>query len=219
MDLTDQRLQRLTNVANDRQKDLTVILENVHDPHNIGAILRTCDSVGIHEVFIIYTEDRLTEENNIDPGKTSSSGSDKWVKVNLYRDITSCFEEVRKRYDNIWATALTDKTKSLYELDLTSSVALLFGNESIGISKEALALADGNFIIPQVGFVQSLNISVACAISVYEAYRQRTSETISKIDNQIWKDELLEEYKSIHSMTRIQKRQERISKRMRKLRK
>lgn len=216
MDLTDQRLKRLTQVAQYRQRDLTVILENVHDRHNIGAILRTCDSVGIHEVFIIYTEDRLTEENNIEPGKTSSSGSDKWIKINLYRDVKSCFAEVKKRYDKIWATALTEQAENLYSLDLTNSVALLFGNESEGLSEEAVSMADGNFIIPQVGFVRSLNISVACAISVYEAHRQRSILLKDNDSNKAWKENLIEEYKSIHAETKILKRHERFRNRMNK---
>lgn len=216
IDLTDQRLQRLTEVAHNRQRDLTVILENVHDPHNIGAILRSCDSVGIHEIFIIYTEDRLTEEDNIEPGKTSSSGSDKWVQVNLFRDIESCFEAVRKNYDRILATGLTQEAENLYELDLTTSVALMFGNESEGLSEKALELADGNFVIPQAGFVKSLNISVACAVSVYEAYRQRTMKDESLDENTEWKQALIEKYKSIHATTKLLKREERIKKKLKK---
>ena len=216
IDLTDQRLQRLTKVAHNRQRDLTVILENVHDPHNIGAILRSCDSVGIHEIFIVYTEERLTEEDNIEPGKTSSSGSDKWVQVNLFRDIENCFVAVKKKYDKILATGLTKEAENLYELDLTTSVALLFGNESEGLSEKAQELADGNFVIPQAGFVKSLNISVACAVSVYEAYRQRMVKADQQDQNLEWKQELTEKYKSIHATTKLLKREERIKKKLKK---
>lgn len=209
MDLTDQRLERLTEVAQHRQKDLTVILENVHDPHNIGAILRTCDSVGIHEVFIVYTEDRLNKENNIEPGKASSTGSHKWVKVHLFRDLKSCFAAVKKNYDQILGTGLTVESESLYDLDLRTSTALLFGNESEGLSEEARSLSDGNFIIPQVGFVQSLNISVACAVSIYEAFRQRSISPDLKDAHNNWRNNLLEEYKSIHSETKMLKREKR----------
>lgn len=215
MDLTDERIERLKTVANNRQQDLTVILENVHDPHNIGAILRTCDSVGIHEVFIIYTDPRLSLERNIEPGKTSSSGSDKWVKVHYFDNVKNCFDQVKKSYDTILATALSKDAKNLYQLDLTASTALLFGNESEGLSEEATNLADGNYLIPQVGFVKSLNISVACAISVYEAYRQRTELETNPVQDK-WKNDLFERYKEIHVETKMLKREERLQKKLKK---
>ena len=215
MDLTDERIERLKTVANNRQQDLTVILENVHDPHNIGAILRTCDSVGIHEVFIVYTDPRLSLERNIEPGKTSSSGSDKWVKVHYFDNVKDCFAQVKKSYSKILATALTQEPRNLYELDLTASTALLFGNESEGLSEEAIKLADGNYLIPQVGFVKSLNISVACAVSVYEAYRQRTTKE-KDVGTDNWKTALFERYKEIHVETKMLKREERLQKKLKK---
>jgi len=80
---------------------------------------------------------------------------------------------IKKTYDKIYSTHLAEDSVSLYELDLSQSVALLFGNESSGLTKEALSYSDGNFIIPQMGLVQSLNISVAAAVSIYEGMRQR----------------------------------------------
>lgn len=167
-----EREKRLREVADRRQPDLTVVLENVHDQHNIGAVLRSCDSVGIKEIFVLYSEPDITIKN-VKLGKRTSAGTRKWVDVHFFTDITACFQEVRARYDRILATHLDKEAKSLYELDLTQSTALLFGNEHEGISREALAHADGNFIIPQCGMARSLNISVACAVTLYEAYRQR----------------------------------------------
>ena len=83
---------------------------------------------------------------------------------------------MKKRFEKVFATHLGEQAHSLYELDLTQSVALVFGNEHSGVSEEALKYCDGNFIIPQVGMVQSLNISVACAVSLYEAFRQRNEK-------------------------------------------
>lgn len=170
--MTPEREEKFRRVVAKRQFNLTVVLENVHDPHNIGAVMRTCDAVGIKEIYVLYTEDLLTEEH-LQVGKSAASGAKKWVDVHLYQDVASCFEAIRSKYDHILATHLAEDAKSLYELDLTASVALLFGNEKDGVSKEALAYADGNFIIPQMGMVQSLNISVACAVTLYEALRQR----------------------------------------------
>lgn len=180
--ITEKRLQKFDTVAARRQQ-MTVILENVHDPHNIGAIMRTCDAVGIQEIFILYTEDRLTEEQ-LDKVKSSATGVRKWLHIHFYRDVKACFEAVKKKYDNIWATHLGDKSISLYEVNLTENVALLFGNEHEGITQDALSYADGNFLIPQYGMVGSLNISVACAVSLFEAARQRNAKDMysSKLD-------------------------------------
>jgi len=170
--LTEERLEKFKRAIQRRQNNLTVILENVHDHHNISAVLRSCDSVGIKEIFVLYTQEGLDEEH-LRLNKRVSSGARRWVDVNFYKDITACFEHVQRNYKHIYSTHLAEQPTSLYELDLTTSVALLFGNEKDGVSEEALAYSTGNFIIPQMGMVQSLNISVACAITIYEAFRQR----------------------------------------------
>ena len=180
--MTDQRRARLREVAYRRQTNFTVILENVHDPHNISAVLRSCEAVGVAEVFILYTEERLQEEY-IEIGKKSSAGARKWLTVNYYTGLENCFRAVRSRYKYIYATHMAEDAVSLHELDLTESVALLFGNEHDGVSKEALAHTDSNFLIPQVGMVQSLNISVACAVSLYEGLRQRQAKGFYAEDN------------------------------------
>ena len=169
-----ERKQRLHDVAFRRQ-NMTVVLENVHDQHNIGAVLRSCDSVGVREIFVLYSQPNI-EVKNLVLGKRTSAGTRKWVDVHFFKDTQACFKHIREKYDLILATHLAKDAKSLYELDLTQSVALLFGNEHDGLSTEALSYADGNFIIPQQGMVRSLNISVACAVSLYEAYRQRAEK-------------------------------------------
>ncbi len=169
--ITDDRAEKFRNTIARRQ-NFTVILENVHDPHNIGAVIRSCDAVGIHEVFILYTEDSHNYLRK-KVGKNTSTGTRKWVKSHFYDDIDHCFSDVRSRYAAIWGTHLSEGARSLYDMDLTLPVALLFGNEHVGISPKALSQIDGNFIIPQFGMVQSLNISVACAVTLFEGLRQR----------------------------------------------
>ena len=194
--MTPERTEKFKRVVNQRQFNLTVILENVHDPHNIGAVLRSCDSVGIHEIFVLYTDDSLTEENLV-IGKRSSSGARKWVDVHYFTDAKKCFEKVKENYAHIFCTHLSKDSKNLYDLDLTQSVALLFGNEHEGVSDEALGYCDGNFLIPQMGMVKSLNISVACAVSLYEAARQRLEKGYYETNpssNKTQKKALLEEY-------------------------
>jgi tRNA (guanosine-2'-O-)-methyltransferase len=167
--MTPERSERLNNVLAKRQPALTVVLENVSDPHNISAVMRTCDAVGIQDIYILNTKIGLHEKW----GAKSSSSAAKWLTVHQFTDAADCFAALRKRFSKIYTTHLSTDAVSLYELNLTESVALVFGNEHAGVSDEIIGMADGNFLIPQVGIIKSLNISVACAVSVYEAYRQK----------------------------------------------
>jgi len=170
-----KRLDRFRSVIQRRQYDLTIVLEDVHDPHNIGAVLRTCDSVGIGEIYIIYTDPRL-QNRGVEIGHNSASGAKQWIDIHYFEDISHAFSAVKSKYEKVYGTKLDTDAKGLYDLDLVSSCALVFGNEHSGISKEAASYLDANFIIPQHGFVKSLNISVACAVTLYEAQRQRLVE-------------------------------------------
>ena len=168
--MTPERMDRLTSVLNKRQDDITVVLENVFDPHNISAVMRTCDAVGVQEIFILNT--KIPRHKKW--GAKSSSSAAKWLTVHQFDDATECFLSLRKRFSSILTTYLSDDSISLHRLDLTKSTALVFGNEHSGVSDEIRELADGNFVIPQAGIIQSLNISVACAVTLYEAFRQKT---------------------------------------------
>ena len=154
------------------QLDLTVCLENVHDPHNISAVMRSCDAVGIREIFVLYTDPQL-QGTPFAAGKRSSSGSAKWVQVHVFEDLEACFKVLRSRYQRILTTHLGAESTDLYDLDFCAPAALIFGNERDGLSDQTLHHSDGNFIIPTVGMVPSLNISVACAVTLFEVYRQR----------------------------------------------
>ncbi|HFA50096.1 MAG TPA: RNA methyltransferase [Bacteroidetes bacterium] len=204
-----RRLDKFKKTVARRQPDLTVILENVWDPHNVGAVLRSCDSVGIKEIFVLNTEEKLVERQKLVIGKRTSGGSSKWVDVHFYTDIAACFKHIRSIANKVYATHLGGQAKDLYELDLTEPVALLFGNEMLGVSDKVLKMCDGNFIIPQVGMAQSLNISVACAVSVYEAYRQRSEKGFYdenlRMDGEAQK-ELLATYVERHEMKMKPKR-------------
>ncbi len=167
--MTPERYNRLMSVLNKRQPDLTVVLENIFDPHNVSAVMRTCDAVGIQEVFIL--------NNRIPPhkkwGYRSSSTATEWLTIHQFTDVNECFDQIRKRYQKIYTTHLSEVAANVYDLDMTKSVALIFGNERFGVSDDIRRLADGDFIIPQAGIIKSLNISVACAVTLYEAYRQK----------------------------------------------
>ena len=167
--MTPERYERLTAVLNKRQPDLTVVLENVFDPHNISAVMRTCDAVGIQDIYIL--NDKIPPHKKW--GAKSSSSAAKWLTVHQFTNAEECFAQLRKHYKKIYTTHLSTDAVGLHELNLTQPVALVFGNEHSGVSEEIIALADGNFIIPQVGIIKSLNISVACAVTLYEAFRQK----------------------------------------------
>ena len=169
--MTPERQNRLLYVLNKRQGDITVVLENVFDPHNISAVMRTCDAVGVQEIYVLNSK--------IPPhkkwGAKSSSSAAKWLTIHQYDNTDDCISSLRKRYSTILTTHLSSDAVSLHSIDFTKSIALVFGNEHSGVSDEIRALGDGNFIIPQVGIIQSLNISVACAVTLYEAYRQKNN--------------------------------------------
>lgn len=169
--MTPERTERLELVLSRRQPGLTVVLENVFDPHNISAVMRTCDAVGIQDIFILNT--KIPRHKKW--GARSSSSAAKWLTVHQYDNADECFEELRKRYKKIYTTHLSADAVSLHELNLTEPVALVFGNEHSGVSDEIISMADANFIIPQVGIIRSLNISVACAVTLYEAFRQKNN--------------------------------------------
>ena len=168
--MTPERRAKLTGVLSRRQPNLTVVMENVLDPHNISAVMRTCDAVGIQDIYILNNKIPVHKKW----GAKSSSSAAKWLTIHQFTEAAECFAALRKRYNRIYTTHLSTDAVSLYDINFTESVALVFGNEHAGVSDEIRAMADGNFIIPQMGIIQSLNISVACAVSIYEAMRQKT---------------------------------------------
>jgi tRNA (guanosine-2'-O-)-methyltransferase len=131
--------------------------------------MRSCDAVGIQEIYVLNT--KIPRHKKW--GARSSSSAAKWLTVHQFENTEECFAALRKKYSTILTTHLSTDAVSLYQLNLTRSVALVFGNEHSGVSDEMIQMADGNFIIPQVGMIRSLNISVACAVSLYEAFRQK----------------------------------------------
>jgi tRNA (guanosine-2'-O-)-methyltransferase len=168
--MTPERRERLLSVLNKRQHDIAIVLENVFDPHNISAVMRTCDAVGVQEVYVLNT--KIPRHKKW--GARSSSSAAKWLTVYQFENAEECFKELRKKFPKILTTHLSSDAVNLYAIDFTQPLALVFGNEHSGVSEEIRKLADGNFVIPQTGIIQSLNISVACAVTLYEAFRQKT---------------------------------------------
>lgn len=168
--LSDDRSEKIYACVSRRQPSLSIVLENVHDPHNVSAVLRSCDAVGVMDVHLIYH----SGQSFPDLGEKSSASARKWVLTHKHSSIDECYDYLRKEGKKILTTGMSNEARSLYAIDFTEPIAIVFGNEHAGVSEEAILKADGNMLIPQVGMIQSLNISVACAVTLYEAFRQRS---------------------------------------------
>lgn len=167
---TERRQARLRHVLEKRQPDLTIVLENVHDVHNASAVLRSCDATGVLGVHLVYTDEAPPERAF---NRVTGAGASKWIELHRHASIADCYRVLREQGFRIYATALRAESSSIYDIDFTVPVAVVFGNEQRGVSDEAIDLADGTLHIPMMGVVESLNISVACAVTLYEAARQR----------------------------------------------
>src|SRR5690349_5281576 len=148
--MTPERHERLTSVLNKRQNDITVVLENVFDPHNISAVMRSCDAVGVQDIYILNT--KIPRHKKW--GARSSSSAAKWLSIHQFENEEECLSSLRKNYSTILTTHLGADAVDLYSLDLTRSTALVFGNEHSGVSDEIRKMADGNFVIPQSGIIR-----------------------------------------------------------------
>ena len=167
---TSRRQERIEDVLLRRQPTLTVVLEDVHDPHNASAVLRSCDGVGVLDVHLVYVNEEPPRKSL---GRSTSASAAKWLRLHQHASIDACYEELRNNGFTIAATALEPDSRDFYSLDLVQPTALVFGNEMRGVSAAGIAGADVTVYIPMQGMVESLNISVSCAVTLYEAMRQR----------------------------------------------
>lgn len=165
--MNPERFKRLARALRRRQPDLTVLLERVHKSHNLSAILRNCDAVGVLEAHAIPPEEGLQIHSH------TSAGTAKWVRLVRHRTIQAAIGDLKGRGFRILAAHPDPDAVDFREVDYTLPTALMVGGELLGLSGEALALADERISIPMVGMAQSFNVSVAAALLLFEAYRQR----------------------------------------------
>ncbi len=166
-----------------RQPDLTVCLEQVHKPHNVSAIIRTADAVGVHQVHAVWPTTRMRTL------VSSAAGSNSWVSVKTHPTIGDAVGHLKAQGMQILATNLSARAVDFREVDYTRPTCVLLGQEKTGITEEALALADQDIVIPMIGMVQSLNVSVASALILYEAQRQRQNAGLYHRDNSMLDEE------------------------------
>ena len=169
--LVPERKARIDEVVANRTRTLTVVMEAFCDPQNVNAVLRTCEAFGIQELHAVEGPMKPWDRN-----KKISQNADKWLDVRRWSATAECLAHLKEEGFAVYATHLGDGARPLGELSFAGKVALVFGNESRGVSREALALADASFAIPMRGFVQSFNVSVAAAISLAKAVERREAE-------------------------------------------
>ncbi|EPJ9041553.1 tRNA (guanosine(18)-2'-O)-methyltransferase TrmH [Serratia ureilytica] len=181
--MSPERYARICEMLATRQPDLTVCLEQVHKPHNVSAIIRTADAVGVHQVHAVWPTTRMRTL------VSSAAGSNSWVSVKTHRTIGDAVSHLKAQGMQILATNLSARAVDFREVDYTRPTCVLLGQEKTGITEEALALADQDIVIPMIGMVQSLNVSVASALILYEAQRQRQNAGLYRRDNSMLDEE------------------------------
>lgn len=167
-DPTPRRKARLRDVLTHRQPDLTLVLANIHDPHNVSAIYRSCDAFGVDKVHLYYTDTPFPVL-----GRKTSASARKWVESVRHRDRAELFAALRAQGMQVLATTFTAEARPLRQWDFTRPTAVIMGNEHSGVNEELVQAADGQLYIPMYGMIQSFNVSVASAIILAEAARQR----------------------------------------------
>lgn len=166
--ITPERAGKVRRVVSARQHDFTLVMANIHDPHNVSAIYRSADAFGLAKVHLYYTDTAFPVL-----GSKTSASARKWVASERHNDAGSMVAGFREQGMQVLCTACSDTAKPLTAYDFTRPTAIVMGNEHRGADAELAELATGELYIPMMGMVQSLNVSVAAAVICYEAWRQR----------------------------------------------
>ena len=169
-EISSRRRAKLEKVLAWRQKDLTLVLANIHDPHNVSAIYRSADAFGVAALHLYYTDTPFPAL-----GRKSSASARKWVDSVRHTDIRELYAALKADGHQILATSCTPEARPLGDYDFPRPTAVIMGNEHSGVTEELSAIADGEVYIPMYGMIQSFNVSVAAAIILAEASRQRVA--------------------------------------------
>jgi tRNA (guanosine-2'-O-)-methyltransferase len=167
--LSAARRERIDRVVAGRIRRQTVAVEGLLDPHNSAAVIRTSEAFGLQTVHIVEGRNRFLSSRKI------TQGTHKWVDLAVWKTPEPFAHAVKSEGKRL-LIADAAASRSLYDLDLTAPLALVFGNEHLGISPEMRALADGAFSIPMSGFAESVNVSVAAAIAIATLCRGNTGD-------------------------------------------
>jgi tRNA (guanosine-2'-O-)-methyltransferase len=162
-----ERYTRIQEVLKARQPDLTLLLEQVHKPNNVSAVIRTADAAGVHKVHAVWPDEKMRTLSH------TSAGARNWVEVETHETVADAVRTLKSQGMQVLATNLSENAVDFRDIDYTKPTAIILGGEKHGITQDALTEADQDIIIPMVGMVQSLNVSVASALILFEAQRQR----------------------------------------------
>ncbi len=162
-----RRYRRIRHVLDQRQPDLSVMMENVHKSHNLSAILRTCDAVGVLEAHAV------SDKGAVQTFNTTAQGSQKWVQLTVHPSTEVAIAHLQSQGFRVYAAHLSDQAMDYRQVDFTQPSAVLLGTEKWGVSDRAAELCDQHIVIPMMGMVESLNVSVANSVILFEAQRQR----------------------------------------------
>ena len=171
-----ERYHRIQQVLKARQADLTLCLEEVHKPNNVSAVIRTADATGLHKIHAVWPNEMRTLSH-------TSAGARNWVDVETHDSIDEAISQLKAQDMQVLVTNLSPTAVDFRDIDYTKPTAIILGSEKTGASKRAKQLADQDIIVPMVGMVQSLNVSVASAVVLYEAQRQR--QNAGMYDNEV----------------------------------
>ena len=167
LNVTAERFQKIMRVLRHRQPDLTVLAEHVHKPHNLSAMLRSCDAVGVGAAHAVAPTGRVATFNE------TSASAEKWVRLEVHPTLDDAYRVLKEQNMQLLAAHFSPQARDYRDVDYTKPTCILLGNEKDGVSPQAASLADAHIIIPMFGMVPSLNVSVATAVVLFEAQRQR----------------------------------------------
>ncbi len=206
MPMLPKRFNRLKAVLNCRMGNLTVLMEEVGKPHNLSAILRTCDAVGVLDAHAVSKQNRTPTFNS------TAQGSQKWVRLQNHPNIETAIATLKGKGFTIYGTNLEVNSKDFRSYNYCESTAFVLGAEKWGLSESAKSLVDESIYIPMRGMVQSLNVSVAAATLLFEALRQRENagvipKTGEGLEPDLYLKRLFEwSYPEIAELCRIEER-------------
>ena len=165
--MTTERREKVDAVLERRQPDLTVLMDRVRKPHNFSAVIRTCDAAGIFEIHAIADPGCLPTISH------TSQGAENWVRVRRHDDAERAAAAIQERELTLIAASLSANSIDFRDYDYTQPTAIALGTEYSGLSAGLLEHVEGEIVIPMLGMTRSFNVSVACAIILFEAQRQR----------------------------------------------
>jgi len=190
--VTPNKQEKIAAVLEDRTRHLALVLEDIYQPHNASACLRSCDCLGVQDIHVVERRNEYRPNNEI------SMGSAKWLTMHRYHQTGSCIDSVKKRGYRLIATTPNAEGYDLLTLPLDQPVAIMFGTEEQGLSQEALEAADATLRLPMYGFTQSYNISIAVALTLSRLVeRLRNSDLPWKLDEADKKEMTLAFYRRI----------------------